>query len=117
MRSAAFTLTLAAIIIVPTFAFAEPGPMAACRSDLQSLCAGVQPGGGRIRGCMREHRTQLSAACKIALADRMLERGGQRGARAQGTMEHGPQGTIEHSRQSVIGNTAIKPVPPAGDER
>jgi arylformamidase len=38
------------------------------------LCAGVQPGGGRIRDCMKEHRAQLSAGCKMAIADRMLER-------------------------------------------
>jgi hypothetical protein len=27
---------------------------------------------------MRQHRTELSAACKVAIADRMLERSGQR---------------------------------------
>jgi hypothetical protein len=62
-------------LVIPTFALAEPGgPQGACKSDLQLLCAGVQPGGGRIRDCMKEHRTQLSAGCKMAIADRMLER-------------------------------------------
>jgi hypothetical protein len=69
------TLAVAAMIMTPTVAFAEPGPMhGACMSDVKSLCGSVQPGGGRIRDCMKEHRAQLSGSCKIALADRMLER-------------------------------------------
>ena len=74
------SLIFAAILIVPTVALAEPGPLhSACHADVQALCGSVQPGGGRIRDCMREHRTQLSAACKVAIADRMLERQAHRG--------------------------------------
>ena len=106
---------LAAVMIVPSVALAEPGggPMqGACRSDIQTLCAGVQPGGGRIRDCMKQNHAQISAACKIAIADRMLERSGQRGARAQGT--------IQHTQQSVVGSgpsgsLSIKTVPQAGN--
>jgi hypothetical protein len=103
---------LAVVVLVPSAAVAEPGPMqSACRSDLRTLCAGVQPGGGRIRDCMKEHRSQLSSACKIAIADRMLEHSGQHGARAQGS--------IEHTHQSVIGNgsgsPSIKLVPQQGN--
>jgi hypothetical protein len=29
---------------------------AACAEDAQKLCAGVQPGGGRIVACLREHK-------------------------------------------------------------
>jgi len=107
-------LAMATAMIVPSFALAEPGPMqGACKNDVQTLCAGVQPGGGRIRDCMRQHHAQISATCKIALADHMLERAGQRGgARAQGL--------IEHSRQSVVGSgpsgsPSIKPVPQQGN--
>lgn len=71
-------LALLAIIAVPAIAHAQGGPMqGACKTDIQSLCGAVQPGGGRIRDCMREHRAQISAACKVALADRMLERQAQ----------------------------------------
>lgn len=78
------TFVLLAVIASPAVAFAQGGPMrGACKPDIQSLCGAVQPGGGRIRDCMREHRAQLSAACKIALADRMLERAGHRGGAAQ----------------------------------
>jgi hypothetical protein len=40
---------------------------AACASDIRTVCSGVQPGGGRIRQCMREKRDQLSQGCKGAL--------------------------------------------------
>jgi len=29
---------------------------AACAEDAKKLCAGVQPGGGRIVACLREHK-------------------------------------------------------------
>ncbi|MGO8973711.1 MAG: cysteine rich repeat-containing protein [Steroidobacteraceae bacterium] len=41
---------------------------AACAADVQKLCAGVQPGGGRIRACMRQHKEELSDGCKQAIA-------------------------------------------------
>jgi Cysteine rich repeat len=40
---------------------------AACSADLQQLCAGVQPGSGRMLACLKEHRDQVSPACKQAV--------------------------------------------------
>jgi hypothetical protein len=74
------SLTLVAVILMPALAHAEGGPLqGACKSDVQTLCGTVQHGGGRIRDCVREHRAQLSTACKVAIADRMLERKAHRG--------------------------------------
>jgi len=39
---------------------------AACAEDAQKLCAGVQPGGGRIVACLKEHKDSLSDKCKQA---------------------------------------------------
>jgi Cysteine rich repeat len=39
---------------------------AACADDAQKLCAGVQPGGGRIVVCLKEHKDSLSDRCKQA---------------------------------------------------
>ena len=39
---------------------------AACAEDAQKLCAGVQPGGGRIVVCLKEHKDSLSDRCKQA---------------------------------------------------
>src|ERR1700674_3647195 len=40
---------------------------AACDSDSQALCAGVQPGGGRILACLKEHKDKVSDPCKVTI--------------------------------------------------
>lgn len=68
------------------------GPMAAarmaCRADAQKLCQGVQPGGGRIMQCMRDHRDALSEDCKAALMNARAHRRGGEGPAAMSS----PQG-------------------------
>ena len=39
---------------------------AGCTADVQRLCANVQPGGGRILACLRQHKDALSDQCKQA---------------------------------------------------
>jgi len=39
-----------------------------CASDIKTLCAGIQPGEGRIKACIKSHLTDLSPTC----ADRVL---------------------------------------------
>ena len=40
-----------------------------CRADIESLCAGVQMGEGRIAQCLNEQAAELSESCDRALAD------------------------------------------------
>jgi hypothetical protein len=40
----------------------------ACQADVQKLCPGVQPGGGRIVACLKEHKDDVSDGCKQAIA-------------------------------------------------
>ena len=40
---------------------------AACATDAKNLCAGVQPGGGRIIQCLMQHKDQVSDSCKEAV--------------------------------------------------
>lgn len=44
------------------------GPMmgAACKADLDKLCAGVEPGEGRLMKCLKEKESQVSAECKAS---------------------------------------------------
>jgi hypothetical protein len=39
---------------------------AGCTADVQRLCSNVQPGGGRILACLRQHSDALSDQCKQA---------------------------------------------------
>jgi hypothetical protein len=39
---------------------------AGCAEDVQRLCAGVQPGGGRILACLKQNKDSLSDKCKQA---------------------------------------------------
>ena len=41
----------------------------ACKSDVQTLCAGVQPGGGRIGQCLQQNAEKVSASCKQTLSE------------------------------------------------
>ena len=40
-----------------------------CAGDIQKFCPNVEPGGGRLRGCIRHHWFSLSKDCKSALLD------------------------------------------------
>jgi hypothetical protein len=39
----------------------------ACEADVAKLCAGIQPGGGRIMQCLAQHKTEVSDNCKQAI--------------------------------------------------
>jgi len=49
-------------------------PHALCRPDVDRLCPGIQPGGGRIVACLKQNEAQLSAACKDAVAKAQAKR-------------------------------------------
>ena len=59
---ALFTLPAA----TPAFA-AEADLRQACRDDVKQLCAGVQPGGGRIKQCLKDNAAKVSDGCKQAI--------------------------------------------------
>jgi Cysteine rich repeat len=42
---------------------------AQCSTELDTLCANVQPGEGRIAQCLRANQSQLSPSCSQALTD------------------------------------------------
>jgi len=39
----------------------------ACKPDVDQFCAGVDPGGGRVIGCLGQHQIQLSASCQAEI--------------------------------------------------
>jgi hypothetical protein len=58
-------------------------PMQVCRTDLQTLCANVEKGGGAKMRCLRDNQAKVSAPCADALAAKQSERKGLR-ANARG---------------------------------
>ena len=41
-----------------------------CRAELQKLCEGIQPGGGRLRKCVQENEGKLSPTCQRQVQER-----------------------------------------------
>jgi Cysteine rich repeat len=39
----------------------------ACLNDAKAQCPGVQPGGGKIRDCLKTHFKDLSDACQTVM--------------------------------------------------
>jgi hypothetical protein len=38
-----------------------------CRADMERLCSGVPPGGGRIVRCLKAHKMEMSVGCAMTL--------------------------------------------------
>ncbi len=47
---------------------AQAAPQHPCAADAQKLCPGVEPGEGRIAQCLKQHKDEVSAACKQKIA-------------------------------------------------
>jgi|HubBroStandDraft_3_1064219.scaffolds.fasta_scaffold05397_4 hypothetical protein len=75
MKTWVFALAAAALTVTccaqaqnaPDPAPAGQGVRAACAADFNKFCSDVQPGGGRIRACIAEHKDDLSPGCRDAL--------------------------------------------------
>jgi hypothetical protein len=63
---------IAAMMAMPAGAHDVDGLRAAvreaCRADAETFCRGIQPGGGRIKACLRSNRDRLSQGCRSAIA-------------------------------------------------
>ncbi|MDO8526348.1 MAG: cysteine rich repeat-containing protein [Deltaproteobacteria bacterium] len=52
------------LLLAGSSAFAEEPAMGPCKADMQKLCAGVEPGHGRVWDCLKQHKDHVSPACK-----------------------------------------------------
>lgn len=43
---------------------AEGAFKGSCAADVAKYCKGVEPGGGRVTACLKEHEAELSTECK-----------------------------------------------------
>jgi hypothetical protein len=64
-------LSVAASILVCASSVAQAGNVPAvkdaCEADVNTYCAEVRPGEGRLAGCLKEHEDELSSECTTAL--------------------------------------------------
>jgi hypothetical protein len=59
---------ISVLVLAPVVATAQPATVRrACQAELQQHCAGVEPGDGRLRACVKEHFAAFSEPCKVAL--------------------------------------------------
>jgi hypothetical protein len=73
MRTAVTTVALgAALLLTGSWgARAQEGLFTSerdCTTDVQSLCANVKPGGGRVLACLQSHVGDLSVGCSTILS-------------------------------------------------
>jgi Cysteine rich repeat len=45
-----------------------------CRADIKKLCKDVQPGGGRLAMCLKQHESELSPGCRERIAESKKDR-------------------------------------------
>jgi hypothetical protein len=66
-------MLLFAALVMVTWAGASDAAQAQgqgpCADDVAKFCKDVQPGGGRIVRCMKQHEQELSPACKQHVAE------------------------------------------------
>ena len=67
-------ITIASAIALTALVSAAPSALAQqaeaikyCKADVARLCPGVQMGGGRIIGCLKAHKMEVSIGCGKAL--------------------------------------------------
>ena len=62
-------MAIATVILLSTpVAMAQQRSAGVCVADIKAKCAGVQPGEGRIRDCVKTHAAEFSDPCKARLA-------------------------------------------------
>jgi len=64
----AASLSLALIALAGPIQTAKAaGPLAQCKADAERICPGIEPGGGKLMGCLKEHKDEVSIGCAKAL--------------------------------------------------
>jgi hypothetical protein len=61
-------LIASCLFLVPAKAQAELEDIRTyCMSDIERLCKGIEPGGGRLVRCLKTHKKEMSVGCAQAL--------------------------------------------------
>jgi len=68
-------LSVALLSLLASVLPAASGPFEYCKADSERLCPGVPMGGGRIVGCLKEHKMEVSVGCAKAIQHIKAEMG------------------------------------------
>jgi Cysteine rich repeat len=60
-------LLLALLSLLTSVRPVSSGPLDYCRADAERLCPGVPMGGGRIIGCLKANKMEVSVGCAKAI--------------------------------------------------
>ena len=66
-------LLTAASLALALLAFAQPihtvnaAGLDSCKADAERICPGITPGGGKLIGCLKEHKDEVSIGCAKTL--------------------------------------------------
>ena len=60
-------LSLALLSLLGSVRPAASGPLDYCKADAARLCPGVPMGGGRIVGCLKARKMEVSVGCARAI--------------------------------------------------
>jgi len=64
MRHVAVGLMALGFVAITATAKADEGDLLKyCKSDIQRLCKGVAPGGGRIMECLKKNEKSMTVGC------------------------------------------------------
>ncbi len=61
------SFSMLALASLSQVALAAGDAMKYCKPDVERLCPGVEPGGGRIVACLKAHKMDMSVGCAMAL--------------------------------------------------
>jgi hypothetical protein len=64
----AFAFLTVIFVAGPALADAETDVVKACTTDVEKLCPGITPGGGKIAACLKKHENQVTVGCAKAIA-------------------------------------------------
>jgi hypothetical protein len=65
--SLAFAFLSVMLVAGPALADTESDLLKACTTDVEKLCKGIVPGGGKIAACLQKHENQVSVGCAKAI--------------------------------------------------